>query len=261
MVSTRIGTQVNVKHCFLCQEDTGYFCYDCRQDLCSQCKKLHVIDISTKNHEVTNYKEKMKYLFKLKNEQCQDMDSRGSRKQAKRARSRRSKQVISVLSGKSVQRPRRFPLHLWLSPSEHSVNDEMERQRYSKKIHYIRSKTIYSRRVMLEGLRHDLKIGHKDVIIRGRSKAIKEGQRLKDLIDDALAGDLEDRCIIQKTRMTRQINKLLWNVQRYEQLNNTMLKKPVKFLRVMTRKHDAKKNSILIVTRKNSLLREARKKW
>ena len=98
---------------------------------------------------------------------------------------------------------------------------------------------------MLKGLRHDLKIGHKEVIIRGRSRAIKG---IPGLIDYVLAGDLEDRYLIQKTRMTRHMTKLLWNVQRYEQLNNTIVKKPVKFLRIMTQKHDATKNQETVHT-------------
>ena len=48
--------------------------------------------------------------------------------------------------------------------------------------------------------------------------------------------------------MTRHMTKLLWNVQRYEQLNNTIVKKPVKFLRIMTQKHDATKNQETVHT-------------
>ena len=62
---------------------------------------------------------------------------------------------------------------------------------------------------MLEGVRHDLKTGHKAVTIRGFSMAGMIGQVPKDKIDEVLAGDLEDRCIIQKTRMTRHMTRLL----------------------------------------------------
>ena len=61
MDPTRISTQVSVKHCSLCQGDTEYYCYDCQQDLCIQCKKLHIIDLSTKHHFVTSYTEKRIY--------------------------------------------------------------------------------------------------------------------------------------------------------------------------------------------------------
>ncbi|XP_078312217.1 uncharacterized protein LOC111133292 isoform X3 [Crassostrea virginica] len=232
MEATRISTQVSVKHCSLCQGDTEYCCYGCRQDLCIQCKELHVIDLSTKNHEVTRYIERMKYPPKDESEESGDPDNRDSSKQVKSARSGNSEQVMCVRSRDPV------PFPVWLSPSEHS---EMERRQYSERISYLRGETIYNRRVMLEGVRHDLKTGHKAVTIRGLSMTEMIGQVPKDEIDEVLAGDLEDRCIIQKTRMTRHMTKLLLYVHRYEQLSKIMDKKPIKFLRLMTRKHDSLK--------------------
>ena len=229
---TRISTQVSVKHCSLCQGDTEYYCYGCRHDLCIQCKKLHVIDISTKNHEVTRYIERMKYPPKDESEESGDPDSRDSSKQVKSARSGNSEQVMSVRSRDPV------PLPVWLSPSERC---EMERRLYSKMIYSIRGETIYNRLVMLEGVRQDLKTGHKAVTIRGLSLAEMIGQVPKDKIDEGLYGDLEDRCIIQKTRMTRHMSRLLQYVYRYEQLSNIMVKQPIKFLRIMTQNHDSPK--------------------
>nr|XP_022337264.1 uncharacterized protein LOC111133296 isoform X1 [Crassostrea virginica] len=94
---------------------------------------------------------------------------------------------------------------------------------------------------MLEGLRQDIQTGHKAVTIRGLSLAEMIGQVPKDKIDEVLSGDLEDRCIIQKTRMTRHMSRLLQYVYRYEQLSNIKVKQPIKFLRIMTRKHDPTK--------------------
>ena len=131
MDPTRICTQVSVKHCSLCQGDTEYYCYGCRQDLCIQCKKLHVIDLSTKNHEVTRYIERMKYPPKDESEESGDPDSRDSSEQVKSARSGNSEQVMCVRSRDPV------PLPVWLSPSERS---EMERRLYSERISYSRGK-------------------------------------------------------------------------------------------------------------------------
>ena len=103
MESTRIGTEVNVKHCSLCHGDTEYYCYACREDLCIQCKMLHVIDLSTKDHIVTSYIVKKKYPLIVKSEPSRDPDSRDSRKPAKSARSGKSKQAKSTRSGKSKQ--------------------------------------------------------------------------------------------------------------------------------------------------------------
>nr|XP_022340949.1 uncharacterized protein LOC111135301 [Crassostrea virginica] len=245
MESTRISTQVSVKHCSLCQGDTEYYCYGCRQDLCIQCKKLHVIDLSTKNHEVTRYIERMKYPPKDESEESGDPDSRESSKQVKSARSGNSEQVMCVRSRDPV------PLPVWLSPSERSGIHEIERRQYSESIHYLRGETIYNRLVMLERVKEDLKTGHKAVTIRGLSMAGMIGQVPKNKIDEVLAGDLKDRCIIQKTRMTRHMTGLLHYVHRYEQLSDIMVKKPIKFLRIMTRKHDSPKTQENLHTQKD----------
>nr|XP_022336311.1 uncharacterized protein LOC111132785 [Crassostrea virginica] len=233
MEGTRISTQVSVKHCSLCQGDTEYYCYGCRQDLCIQCKKLHVIDLSTKKHEVTRYIERMKYPPKDESEESGDPDSRDSSKQVKSVRSGHSEQVMCVRSRDPV------PLPVWLSPSERS---EMERRLYSKTIYSIRGETIYKRLVMLNRVRQDLKTVLKAVTIHGLSMAGMIGRVPKDKIDEVLSGDLEDRCIIQKTRMTRHMTGLLRYVHRYEQLNDILDKQPFKFLRIMTRTHNHTEN-------------------
>ncbi|XP_078311543.1 uncharacterized protein LOC144618750 isoform X2 [Crassostrea virginica] len=236
MDPTRISTQVSVKHCSLCQGDTEYYCYKCQQDLCMQCKKLHVVDLSTKHHKVTTYTEKMKY----------------PPKQVKSSQSGDPKQVISARSQNSDTREpcvmplighgsRKFQPPVWLSPLERS---EIQRLQNSDMIYHLRGETIYHRSFLLEGLRYDRDTGHKAVTIRGQSKAEMRGQGLKDLIDEVLAGDLEDRCIIQKTRMTRHMSKLLRYYHRFEQLSETMETRPFKFLRIMTRKHSPRKDDM-----------------
>nr|XP_022289273.1 uncharacterized protein LOC111101191 [Crassostrea virginica] len=251
MDPTRISTQVSVKHCSLCQGDTEYYCFKCQQDLCIQCKKLHVVDLGTKHHIVTSYTEKMKY----------------PPKQVKSLQSQDPKQVISAPSQDPDNhesrvmpfighKPKKSQPPLWLSPLERS---ELQRQQYSDRIYQLRGETIYYRSVLLEGLKHDRETGHKAVTIRGQSKAEMRGQGLKDLIDEVLAGDLVDRCIIQKTRMTRHMSKLLRYYHRYEQLSETMETRPIKFLRIMTRKHSPRKDTMkTIITMLVNLMKEIR---
>nr|XP_022289264.1 uncharacterized protein LOC111101188 [Crassostrea virginica] len=272
MNPTRINTQVSVKHCSLCQGDTEYYCYKCHQDLCIQCKKLHVVDLSTKHHIVTSYTEKMKYPPKqVKSSQSGDpkqVISVGyqNSKQIKRWRSGDLKQVISARSQDPEHepcvmhfvglRPKQFQPPVWLSPVERS---EIQRLQYSDRIYRLRGETIYYRSVLLEGLRHDRETGHKAVTIRGQTKAEMRGQGLKDLIDEVLAGDLEDRCIIQKTRMTRHMTKLLRYYHRFEKLSETMETRPIKFLRIMTRKHSPRKDTMKpIITMLVNLMKEIR---
>ncbi|XP_078327688.1 uncharacterized protein LOC111117750 isoform X3 [Crassostrea virginica] len=233
MDPTRISTQVSVKHCSLCQGDTEYYCYGCQQDLCIQCKKLHVIDLSTKHHIVTSYSEKMKYPPKpVKTLQSQDP------KQVISARSQNHEPCVMPFT---EYKPHKIIPPVWLSPLELS---EIQRQQCSRRIYDLRGETIYYRSVLLEGLRYDRETGHKAVTIRGQSKAEMRGQVLKDLIDEVLAGDLKDRCIIQKTRMTRHMTKLLRYYHRFEQLSETMETRPFKFLRIVTQKHSLRKDDM-----------------
>nr|XP_022303039.1 uncharacterized protein LOC111110738 isoform X2 [Crassostrea virginica] len=171
-------------------------------------------------------------------------------KQVKRWQSGDFKQVTSMrFQDPDNHEPYVMPLNeprhhkflppVWLSPLELS---ELQRRQYSDRIFHLRGETIYYRSVLLEGLRHDLKIGHKTVTFQGQSKVEMRGQELKNMIDDVLAGDLEDRCTIQKTRMTRHMTNLLRFYHRYEQLSKTMETRPFKFLRIMTQKHSPRKD-------------------
>nr|XP_022287632.1 uncharacterized protein LOC111100241 [Crassostrea virginica] len=250
MDPTRISTQVSVKHCSLCQGDTEYYCFKCQQDLCMQCKKLHVVDLSTKHHTVTSYTEKMKYPLKQKSSQS------GDPKQVISARSQDPENYEPCVMPFIGHKPKKSQPPVWLSPLERS---EIQRRQYSDKIYHLRGETIYDRSVLLEGLRHDRETGHKAVTIRGQSKAEMRGQGLKDLIDDVLAGHLEDRCIIQKTRMTRHMTKLLRFYHRFEKLSETMETRPIKFLRIMTRKHSPLKDDMkTIITILVNLMKEIR---
>nr|XP_022287573.1 uncharacterized protein LOC111100199 [Crassostrea virginica] len=250
MNPTRISTQVSVKHCSLCRGDTEYYCFGCRQDLCIQCKKLHVVDLSSKHHRVMSYVEKMKYPPKqVKSSQSKDSIQVISA----RSQDLEHERCVMPLTGHG---PKKFQPPVWLSPLERS---EIQRRQYSDMVYRLRGETIYYRSVLLEGLRYDRETGHKAVTIQGHSNAEKRGQGLKDLIDEVLAGDLEDRCIIQKTRMTRHMTKLLRYYHRFEQLSETMETRPIKFLRIMTRKHSPRKDTMkTIIKMLVNLMKEIR---
>lgn len=174
----RDNTHVSVKHCSLCQGDTEFYCFQCHQDLCNQSKKIHVIALSTKNHNVTSYLERAKYPQKgvISNDNCD------------------SSSVIS------------------LSSVEYSCYDEIERRKYSGKIDKLRSEILYDRCAVLEELGYDVKSGYKEVNMKGQLAVDVRGKRLKNMIDGVLSGDLVDRCIIQKTRMSRYVT----NLERFE---------------------------------------------
>ena len=234
-------SKVSVKQCSLCDREVEYYCYDCQKELCIQCKKIHVIDLITKDHKVKSYTEKMKYPPK---QIAQSKDHLHVKSPLSQNHNYHEAYAIPVCDPCPENSPK-----ILLTPDQISLlkrrrHDAIERLQYSEIIYHIRSDDIYCRRFMLEGVRHDLKIGHKAVTIRGQSKAEMRGQGLKDLIDDVLAGDLEDRCIIQKTRMTRHMSRLLRYYHRYKHLKYIMVTRPVKFLRIITKKHNPQKDDM-----------------
>lgn len=219
---TRINTQVSVKHCALCQEDTEYYCYDCRLDLCIQCKKIHVIDLSTKDHEVTSYLERKKYLSK------KEMPVRSQHsKEGKSIRSQDSDNYEHALL--------RFLPPVLLPTKECNRDDETERRRYSKRIYRLRSETIYNICALQEGLRHEVKTAHngEDLvqyldfrpkheyfydsyiritvhgkeIIRRQIQCMLERirRKLKTRIDDVLVDVLGDKRLLVATSMTSNL--------------------------------------------------------
>ena len=50
-----------VKYCSVCQRMVEYYCHNCKQDLCSNCKDNHISDLNIVNHVVTMYREKYKH--------------------------------------------------------------------------------------------------------------------------------------------------------------------------------------------------------
>ena len=53
---------MSVKRCPHCLGDTEYYCPDCNQELCYECKELHVGNLDTLHHYVMLYREKFDYL-------------------------------------------------------------------------------------------------------------------------------------------------------------------------------------------------------
>lgn len=50
--------QYRLRQCFNCEESTDFFCSECDQNLCGRCRRKHLHDLSTKNHETVPYRNK-----------------------------------------------------------------------------------------------------------------------------------------------------------------------------------------------------------
>ena len=68
MASTTISNHVNVRQCSQCHGHSKYYCHTCKENFCPSCKVNHVINLDTKQHNITLYK--YKYGDCLDNEIC-----------------------------------------------------------------------------------------------------------------------------------------------------------------------------------------------
>ncbi|XP_062570015.1 uncharacterized protein LOC134232062 [Saccostrea cucullata] len=53
-----ITTQLKVLQCCQCQNDVGFYCRPCKQNLCMTCKQKHAMYLDTKGHDVVIYRLK-----------------------------------------------------------------------------------------------------------------------------------------------------------------------------------------------------------
>ena len=229
-----------MKRCCLCQGYTEYYCHTCKKDLCRHCKAVHVIDLDTQHHEVTIYRQKFKNIHKqdrfvingdiIYNKYCETCEVPVCNSWSDR------KSVGSPLLASTFSRQHKQHKIVGIRKAY-----QTKRQQHKKCIHDIRSETIYNRRVILNGLKSDVKsyaqtcqteftIGHSKMKIRGQMR--KKGQKLKDrmdkVIDDViLLMKIEHSCSLQKNRM----NQLIGRIQKYEQKFEQSVYRKVEFLR------------------------------
>ena len=67
MQTYRISSQVSIKHWSICPGTTEYYCHDCKGDLCTPCKEMHVDILDIKYHNVTVYRGKWNNVSRYDN--------------------------------------------------------------------------------------------------------------------------------------------------------------------------------------------------
>ena len=207
-----IGSEVTVKLCSQCQEGTEFYCHSCQQDLCFQCKEKHVIDLDTKHHDVTIYRERFSYI--PKQVYCQTHPKKVCKEYCKRC-------DIPVCFHCRKHR-------------EHKTVDirtayEDKKEQLKEIIHNIRSDSIYKRTVLLAklitvDLKKESDTCHKKFSNLLSEMAVKS-QRLKHILDSAL----RKRALYNffHTGFSVSITNILHSEHGY----NQSVYNPVKFLR------------------------------
>lgn len=234
MEPIRINSKTNVKKCSLCPKETEYYCHSCIKDLCRHCKAIYVIDLDSKHHEVTIYREKSKCFLKqdgylmhrnrIYNKYCESCE-------------------VPVF----YSCPRPFSSLSYFSTREHNNHKlfgmwtayQTKRQQNKKLMQNISSEKLYYKHVQMETLKadvqRDIEKCHEE-ISRCQSEVMLKGIKLKDLIDRCHVETLNhtakkyDRWILrQESALFRSIAK----IRMYEHFPST----PVKFLRFVKKAH------------------------
>ena len=220
---------MNMKQCALCQGYTEYYCHSCQKDLCQHCKAVHVIDLETKHHEVTFYREKSNYIpiqekcvihpYMIYDKYCEFCE-------------------VPVCGACSDHRPQGRGQH---KPIGIRTAYQTKRQQNKGKVHIIRSETLYYGHILLRKLRSDVNTdiqNYKCEISRVQSEMLMGSQRLKELMDSVidacnvpviLDASSKYKSFIQKIKVNQ--SRFIDMIQKYEGRYDQSSYKPVKFLR------------------------------
>lgn len=210
-------TACMVRQCSKCPGNTEYVCLSCQCDMCRQCTENHLNDFTAQDHDVVVYRQKFNYI--PNQNKCERHLNSGYKMYCKNC-------ILSACS-------------IWLELTGNKffgvrTQYEPKRQRYKKNIHKIKSSTLYRRSVKLTKIKADIQMYRTEFHVY-QSEIIKQGQKLKDRIDDEVNNlmnsvscncNIKHSCLKQKILLKRNIAKL----QRYEDEDRQSAMEPVKFL-------------------------------
>lgn len=205
MNATRCGSMVNLKICSQCQGNTEYHCHSCQQDLCRYCKEKHVIDLYTKTHHVTIYREI--FYSGYKQEVCENHSNQLYKKYCE------SCEIPLCLKCRS-------------DPAHNTVRIrsafKTKREHQRKIAQHFRSEILYFMSILLPGLQTDVE-ACKRMICRRNSRMIDKARRLKDLVG-RYSKDW-------RLKLKKYLLLLIKRIQNYENKYEEYGIKPVQFLR------------------------------
>lgn len=193
-----------------------------------------MIDLVTKRHKVTIYREKFKNIHKrdifvinggmIYNKYCETCE-------------------VPVCDSWSDKNSIGSPYFASIFSREHRQHKlvgirkayQAKRQQHNKLIHNIRSETLYNRRVLLKKLKSNVDAdvqACQSEISRCHSEIRKRCQRLKYIIDSVkddvmIRIRIKHSCSLQKKRLVQYIGR----IQKYELRFEQSVYRPVKFLR------------------------------
>ncbi|XP_048754436.2 uncharacterized protein LOC125665697 [Ostrea edulis] len=205
-----------IRLCVQCQGNTEFYCRTCKHDLCLQCKEKHVIDLHTKHHDVVIYCEKFENAFLQ--ETCV----------------RHPSQKYSMF----CEQCNYSVCNSCTNHTTHALVDlrttyQTKRQQHREIIDNIRSETLYNYRVLLAGIKTDIKTCPSQICHR-QSQMSTKAQRLKDLIDTMVCDSKIRKTLLQHRG---SMNRYVVNIQNYENIYEQSANRAVQFLLFVKTNH------------------------
>lgn len=223
-------SRLNVKQCSLCPGYTEYYCHFCQKDLCQLCKAVHVIDLDTKHHKVTIYREGFNHLSKP--EKCVTHRDQVYIKYCDPC----EVPVCDSCSDHKTQGSFLLACLMRRGHSQHKLVDlikayRTKRQQHNEKLDDLRSETLCKVAVIVKEIISDanknLQILQRE-ISQCQYKMIERGKNLKHFLDNIALNELNTcNCLLQEIRMIKYINR----IQNYEHHYQQPAYGPVQFLR------------------------------
>lgn len=200
---------------------TEYYCHDCKADLCIHCKETHVIDLNTKNHNVTIYREK--FTHQRRREKCISHPGQ-----------------IYEMHCTSCDLPicfhcRKHRCHL---KKDIRAVYENKRKRNNFFLINLRSEALYNACILLPLMKNDLSIFPRESTMHLSNAQFQKSQELKNLMDSLI----HVAVLKYKRHFTKNLRNQIKNtvnsnarIQNYEHNHEQSANRPVQFLRFMKR--------------------------
>ena len=219
MESKLVNTQVKINRCSKCLGYTAYHCRTCGLNLCPHCKRIHTISIDTKEHIVILYREKFNKFYN--NEMCATHPD----------------QVYNIYC-ESCDLP--VCLHCTKPHSQHRLQNirtvyENKRKQNDKKLINIRSETLYSTQALCVGIKSNVTTNPQKMFSKVSIEILEKSQRLKEVMQcEYMSSEakLKVKYLIRQNQCKKRMQKKrhIYNVQRYEYIQEKNVNKAVQFL-------------------------------
>ena len=209
-----MNSAVNAKFCKCNEEGAEYFCHTCHNHYCRKCQQEHATNLDTKHHSNNLYRNISSHVPNKK-ETCSIHLECTYQKFCESC----NIPICDLCKGHRKHKK------LKLLKAYESKHKQLKEQ-----IFKIRCDTIYQFQIILTELKDDIKhcLKEKKELM---SAMIVMSRKIKSYMDKALGHSryLKDvhSCSSQLERIKKHINK----IQYYEQIQETLIRRPVKFLK------------------------------